>query len=300
MTKHLNEASQWRIEFAEALAPHYQHHKQVKMIVLGGSPARGLSDRYSDLDVIVYWDTIDFDWLQEDPPLAKVGGQRKLLNTHKTTTAIEHYYFDTIKVDFAHITLNLWETWANDLQKRYETTGHKQKSIAGFLDAKLLYGEALYDQWHNRLTHYPEQLAQNVVKEQMRFFVEGCLLHQGLGRGEILFFYDGVSLMLKRVLAILGGLNKVYFSTDEPRWIPYELEKMNIRPPHVWQRIQEILEGDKRNGLMRLYDLIYEVLALVETHMPDIDVATTRQRMSALSVHGCDSKPKLKEITDGY
>ncbi|MCP4360300.1 MAG: hypothetical protein GY796_20015 [Chloroflexi bacterium] len=55
---------------------------------------------------MVYWETIDFVWL-ETAPLAKVGGQRKFLNTHETTTGIEHYYFDTIKVDFAHITLDL-------------------------------------------------------------------------------------------------------------------------------------------------------------------------------------------------
>ena len=52
MEPSLNEASRWRIEFAEALATHYSQHQQIKMIVLGGSPARGLSDRYSDLDVI--------------------------------------------------------------------------------------------------------------------------------------------------------------------------------------------------------------------------------------------------------
>ena len=68
---------------------------------------------------LVYWDSIDFDWLQT-PPLAQVGGHRKFLNRHESSTAIEHYYFDTIKVDFAHITLDLWETWTNDLQKQFD------------------------------------------------------------------------------------------------------------------------------------------------------------------------------------
>ena len=293
MKQSLNEASQWRIEFAQTLAPYYQHHPQVKMIVLGGSPSRGLADRYSDLDVVVYWDAIEFNWLA-NPPLAKVGGQRKFLNRHEATTAIEHYYFDTIKVDFAHITLDLWQSWADDLQKRFETTGYKQKSVAGFLEAKVLYGEEMYGQWNGRLSHFPEQLAYNIVQENLRFFVEGCLLHQGLERDETLFYYDGICLILKRVLAILGGLNKVYFSIEEPRWIAYELTKMPIRPPHTWPRIQQILEGDKQQALTSLYELIYEVMALVETHMPDMDVTTTRQRMKALAVHACDGKPKLE------
>ncbi|MCP4363178.1 MAG: hypothetical protein GY796_34690 [Chloroflexi bacterium] len=70
---------------------------------------------------------------------------------------------------------------------------------------------------------------------------------------------------------------------------------MPIHPPHFWQQVQDILEGDKQKSLIMLYALIYEVLALVETHMPDIDV-TTKQRMNALAVYACDAKPKLKEL----
>lgn len=294
MNKQLNEASQWRIELAQELAAQYAAHQQIKMIVLGGSPSQGLADQYSDLDVIVYWDGIDFAWLQT-APLVNVGGNRKFLNSNDSTTAIEHYYFDTIKVDFAHITLELWEMWIDDVQKRYETTGYKQKSMAGFLDAHVLYGQTLYTQWHERLQFFPEQLAENIVREQMRFFVEGCLRHQGLDRGEILFYYDGVSLMLKKVLTILGGLNKVYFSVDEPRWLPFALAKMPIQPMDVWPRIEEILTGDRYHGLNMLYDLIYETMSLVEEHMPAIDVKQTRERMQALAVYPCASKPRLKE-----
>jgi len=293
MGKTLNAASQWRIELAEALAGHYSAQPHVKMIVLGGSPSRGLSDRYSDLDVIVYWDTIDFDWLQT-PALESVGATRKYLRRADTMTALETYYFDTLKVDFAHMTLSLWQEWADDLQVRFDTTGYKQKSVAGFLDAVVLHGDSLYHEWHARLSVYPEELAYNVVKENMRFFVKGCLLHQGLERDEILFFYDGTSLMLKRVLAILGGLNRVYFSIDEPRWIAHDLEgKMPVRPPHTWERILEILNGDRQQALVRLYELIYDVLHLVEEYMPTIDVASIRERMQALAVHGCDTKPNL-------
>ena len=154
----------------------------------------------------------------------------------------------------------------------------------------------MYKQWHERLQFYPDELANKVVQEQMRFFVEGCLLHQGVERQETLFYYDGVTLMLKKILAMIGGLNKVYFSVDEPRWIPFELTKMLIHPPNLWSRMQKILEDEKSQSLIQLYALIYETLELVETHMPQVDVNTTRQRMKALAVHGCDTKPILKSI----
>ncbi|MCP4421852.1 MAG: hypothetical protein GY805_35005 [Chloroflexi bacterium] len=65
MNKLLNEASRWRIELAQELAIHYKQHEQIKMIVLGGSPSRGLSNKYSDLDVIVYWDTSLYELIDD-------------------------------------------------------------------------------------------------------------------------------------------------------------------------------------------------------------------------------------------
>lgn len=285
--------SQWRIELAQELVIPYTRHPGIRLIVLGGSASRGLSDAYSDLDIIVYWDTIDAQWL-ETPVLEQRGGQRRYFTPYGDHTLLETYYFDTIKVDLAHITLESWAGQVAAIQERFETTPSIQQAVAGFLDASVLYGEALYLKLKDRLIPYPPQLAYNIIRENMRFFVEGCLLHQGLERGEILFFYDGVSLMLKRVLLVIAAINNVYLSVEEPRWIAYFLStKMPVHPQQTWERIQTILTGDRHQALVLLYELIYDTLSLVEQHYSDIDVDYVRNRMKALAVHACDTKPTL-------
>ena len=62
-------ASDWRIELAAELSKVYSAHEQVRMIVLGGSPSRGLSDEYSDIDMVVYWEVMDDNFITSHPCL---------------------------------------------------------------------------------------------------------------------------------------------------------------------------------------------------------------------------------------
>ena len=124
---------------------------------------------------------------------------------------------------------------------------------------------------------------------------EGYLLNQCLERGEILAFYDGICLMLKKLLTILAAINKVYFSANEPRWIEQELEEMAIHPPDMWKRIKELFDGDRRKALEILEDLTNEVLEIVGNHMPDIDVNRLRHRRKEMYVGSCETKPEIKK-----
>jgi hypothetical protein len=62
--------SAWRLELARACIESYA--ERAPIAVLGGSVAQGVADRWSDIDTLVYWDTIDRDWL-ETPPAARNG-----------------------------------------------------------------------------------------------------------------------------------------------------------------------------------------------------------------------------------
>lgn len=287
-----NEASAWRIELARKLAPRYASHPSIRMIVLGGSPVRGLSDEWSDLDVVLYWDALDRGWI-ETAPLAPAGGERRLLAPYANgAILIEHYFFDSVKVDMCHVTLEKWEEWADDVQLRFDTTPFKQKTIAGFLGALPLHGEALCREWRDRLSAYPPELGRRMVEAHLRFFVRGCLLHQGWDRRELLFFHDGLSEMAKNLLAVVAGLNRVYFSRDEPRWLAWELERMPVKPDRFLERIEALFRSEPREAVERLENLIADTYALVEERMGAVDVEGRRRRREVLAVEGCRSKPK--------
>ncbi|MHC5038462.1 MAG: hypothetical protein ACYTHM_14210 [Planctomycetota bacterium] len=289
-----NEASLWRIEFARELAEFYSPNEQVKMIVLGGSPTKGLSDAYSDLDMVVYWDPFDLPWL-EAVPLRTVGADRKFFRkTHEEGVYLESYYFGPLKADFGHVSVALWEKWTDAVLVHHELSPPVQKSIAGFLASEPLYGEDLIRTWKARLAEYPEALAPKMVKAHLGFFQQGVLTHQALDRGDVLFFVDGLCQMLKKVLGILAGLNRVYFCPEEPRWVAQELDAMAIKPKDAWPRMREILEGDPAKAPALLDALLLEVMDLVEAHMPEIDLSRLRRGFHT-KVEACPAKPELRK-----
>lgn len=286
----LPEASRWRIDLARELAKNYSAHENVRMIVLGGAPSRGLADRYSDLDIIVYWDELDRDWIDQGPLRHLECERRAVMKSTETDICLESWFFDTLKVDFGHVTMAVWEEMTSEVMDNLSTEGGLQKSIRGFLDSIILHGEEHAAAWKEKLTSYPDGLAEKMVEANLRLFVKGCLLNQGWNRGEYLFFYDGLSTMFKRLLGILCGVNRVWFTFDEPRWIEAELHRMPLKPPDLWSRMKKALESGGEEADSILENLIDETVALVREHVPGADISRLERRES-LRVDGCDERP---------
>jgi hypothetical protein len=264
------------------------------MIVLGGSPSKGLSDSYSDLDIVVYWERIDLPWL-ESIPLKDLRCERELFRKMgEEDIYLESYYFDSLKVDIAHVTLDVWKKLTDEVIKDLDPDPDKHGTIGGFLAAVPLCGQELFDEWCDRLSEWPEGLAQNVVKRHLRFYHRGVLLHQGLERGDLIFFYDGISRMLRNLLGILAGLNRVYYSPEEPRWVAHYLDNMPVKPHDAWDRITSIFEVKGPESALILEKLIDDVFDLVARHMPEVDIAQSRHRFN-LTVRPTDSRPQITE-----
>ena len=293
MTNTDRKASEWRIELARDLAErYYATREHIKMIVLGGSPSKGLSDSYSDLDIVVYWNEIDVQWLKAIP-LKDLNGRRELFKKMgEADIYLESYHFDSLKVDFGHVTLDVWKELTDEVLVRFDPDPDKLGTIGGFLSAVPLHGKELFEEWCSRLREWPEELAENVVKRHLRFYHRGVLLHQGLEREDLVYFYDGICRMLKNLLGVLAGLNRVYYSPEEPRWVAYYLAQMSVKPPDMWSRIVSIFDTDRPQATPILEGLIDDVFDLVAKHMPGVDIALARHRYN-LAVRPTDSRPAI-------
>ena len=285
----MTEASRWRIDFARKLTPYYASHPAVEMIVLGGSPSRGLSDEYSDIDIIVFWNALDREWISSEP-LCELSCTRVSVRIANEESGLESYMFGSLKADFGHLTIGAWEKMTRTVLADHDPNPDIQQSLGGFLASIPLHGEEEVAQWKDRIGAYPEPLAVAMVKQNLRLFVKGYLLNQCWRRGELLAWYDGTSLMLKRLLCILAGLNRRYFSGEEPRWVEHHLASWTIKPVNSWERMTAILTsgGEESDALME--SLVEDVLELIEHHLPEVDIAWLSRR-EALGVTGCALPP---------
>lgn len=286
----MNEASQWRVELAREIAQVYAARPQVRMTALGGSAARGLADAYSDMDMAVYWEPLDHDWLQATP-LQDSGAERftfrKLFDDE---VVVEQYFVGETKIDVAHFSLAWWDRSVADVLERADMEPEKQEVLDGFLSAIPFHGEALYEQWRARIADYPEELGRKMVRQHLAFYPGWVLELHGLGRGDMLSFYATLCEMVGNMLGVLAGLNRVYLSIEKPKRSADLLRRLPIAPPGAAERTQALFTADRHEAVAALGQLIAEVLDLVDRHMPEVD--TSRARMvQQIAARPCLSKP---------
>ena len=286
-------ASQWRIDLATELSAVYSNQPGVKVIVIGGSPSRGISDESSDIDMIVYWDSFDNEFL-DSAPLSSIAGQPQSIMDHRAEgSMMELYYIDTLNFEVGHISLAYWEETVDAVMNKHIVNPMLQKTLGGFLDSHVIYGMELAESLKEQIRVYPEELARAALQRSLGFYWKGCIEHQGLRRGEIVFFYDAITQTVKRLLAIVSALNKRYFAMYEPRWIEYELSHMPEKPDRLWERIQELYESDRYEAVENLEILKDEIVGMVRSKYPDLDYRMFDDS-EALRVRLTPEKPSIK------
>jgi hypothetical protein len=286
-------ASLWRVELAKELIGYYAPHDGIDMAVLSGSPAKGLSDEYSDLDIVIFWNEIDAGWLEDDPLRDLKCERRYFRKAGSEDLYLEFQYFGPLKVDIGHVTTASWAKDVDDVLVRHDTDAEKIGALAGFETSLPLLGLEEVERWKARIGQYPAELAEKIVRMHRRFFVPGYLLNQAYGRGDVLAYYDGLCLMLKNILNILAGLNRVFLSTEEPRWLSYYLGRMTVKPPRAEERFRAVLGGEPDEAVRELEQLMADTMALIAEHMPQIN-GGFEDRWRSMAVTECREKPTTR------
>jgi hypothetical protein len=292
----MNRASEWRIELARELSEPYMMHDGVKMVCLGGSAARGISDEYSDLDIIVYWDRMDGEFIEGCPLERSFGLERTAISSMHPGTYIESYHMQGLKVDFGHSTLAQWEEWVTPLLEDNSDEPELLSMVGGYLASIPFKGREIFSFWKERLEEYPDELGKKVIGKNMGIYVKGYLLHQCLERGDYLAWQDGMCSMLKKILNITAAINGLYYSAEEPRWVEYQLGRMSMKAEGLTGgNIIWMLENPGAASEEMLYQVLDDTLGLVAGRFPEFaeKVAGKRKRLASFEVRPCLERPVI-------
>ena len=288
----IKEASRWRIELAEEISKLYTCKIDVVMSVIGGSPSRGLSDAYSDIDLIIYWEKLDAEFIIQSPLKYRAGNPLLLMDHREHGSMMELYKLDTLIVEVGHVSMESWSGMVDQVMNDYDINPGLQKSLSGFLDSYVIYGKKPAEKWKNKIKQYPEELAKKLIQRNLGFIWRGCIEHQGLDRGEIVFFYDAICQTVKRLMALISGINRRYYALQEPRWIEYELSRMPVKPENMWNRVRNLFDMNAYEAVSELYVLISETVHLVRREFPDLDYSTF-DKCSKIRIESTISKPQI-------
>ena len=285
----MNEASRWRLALARQIADIYAARPGVRMVLVGGSVAAGRADDYSDLDIAVYWEQVETDWL-EVPPLEALGAERfTFVPTNEQGGRLEQYFRGTLKIDVGSIPLAAWRELVDAVLERAAIDPAKQKALSGFLGAVPLHGAAEWRLRRERIARYPQPLAEAMARAHLFFYPAWVPRRLALARGELPGLYDLLCGMVRNLLALIAAANRVYFATaPELKWTEATLAAMAKTPPATYTRLGAVLATPNDETLADFYGLIEETLALVEAELPAVDTSRTREIL-AIALHASPS-----------
>lgn len=283
----------WRIDLARDVAAHYAQRPGVAFIILGGSAARGPTDPWSDLDILVYWDTPDIAWV-ETAPLEPYGAKRFTWRvTFPDEVWLEQYFIGAQKIDVAHGTVAWWERLVSEVAERAEPEDWKQGTIGGFLDSQCLYGEARFRPFHDRIARHPDALAKHMVQTNLFFYPPWVIEKQGLARDDRYAFYDILGEQIRHLLAVWAGLSRRYFAKEKIKRLRATADRMIVKPVGAGARLEALYLMPREDVSAALGELVRETLDLVDAERPDVDTARAR-RVFSMTLEGCNERPAFE------
>ena len=273
--------STYLLRLSKIVALPYTQLPTVKAVMVTGSAAKGLSDRYSDIDMTMYYEESLPDDDALNPIRDGLGGseRRWLLGDRNSGSFAEAYELHGIEVQIGHTTIASWEKTIALVQEELDVESSAQKALEGTLNCKALYGDAYINQWKERISSYPAALGEAMVKKNLQFFAIWGLEPHFSTRDATIWYHEILVEIAQRLVAVLAGLNRLYFTTFQFKRQRRFIEQMAIKPEHFADRLEGLFSAELHSTLTEIEALVSETIALVEIHMPTIDTSTAKRRL---------------------
>jgi hypothetical protein len=280
----MNQASRWRYALAQQLAPIYATNPQVAAVIVGGSTARGHADRYSDIELGVFWhqapsesdrqraaDRIDGDIIALYPyePAEEVWCDDLMLGrVHPDQPR------SGVLVEVAHSTTDALSRAFDALLVEHDPDLLKQNLIAGIGDGSALHNADLVQHWKDRAASYPDALAVAVINRyaQIDHFWRWEMWLQR--SANLMMLYQSFTQIQQQLLHVLLGLNHVYYFGF--KWLDLVAERLTYKPADLVVRLARVFQEEPAVGAQELQRLVDETYDLVERYRPEVDVARLR------------------------
>jgi hypothetical protein len=270
----MNEASRWRYALAQKVAPVYTENASVQLVEIGGSVARGWADRYSDIELGVFWREAPTEE-ERRTCIERAGGVLKEVWPYHPDKQVwsELYSIDGVDFDVSHMTSESMEQILVDVLEHHDPSILKQYVISAIVHALALIGAPLLAQWQGKAQTYPEELARAAIRANLGFS-PAWIREVSAARQDLLQLYESYSFAQKRIMTLLFALNRLYHPGF--KWIDRRIEALSLAPPALSLRFKQAWNSEPVTGTQLLHALIEETFTLIDVHMPEVDTRQAR------------------------
>lgn len=273
----MNEASQYLLALAKQKIRAYTNHPLAKSAMITGSTATGEADYYSDIEMFIYYDRLPS---KEELQFARQQNHGsdpiRIFEGMSEGHFGEFYFVDGIQFQVGNSTVAFCEQEIAAVLDDLDVDSPRQKVLSGILDSIPVYGDDMILQWKQRIADYPYALALAMVKKYLNFFPVWALQSHLAARDTTLFQHQIRLEIGQNLLGVLAGLNRVYYSTFQFKRMRKFIESLNIKPEHLYARIEQIFHQEPLSASSEIQALVRETVDLIEQHMTEVDTSKVR------------------------
>jgi hypothetical protein len=266
----MNPHARWRLEFAHSLSSRLRHYAGIDAIVVAGSVARGYTDAYSDLELILYWAKAPGLDLQEAIVADLKAGHRypAIDPGHQSALVV-----DGFPVDLWHKTAAEHGAVIDTVLKEHSIDLHASNVMDTIRTCIPLFGAEVVQPLKERAAAYPEELAVRFLQTYLPHF-HLRQLNLAAHRENPTAYYSILSAIQSSLFLSLLALNQSYFPTF--KWIYPRLAELPRLPQQAGARLRQILSDEPLRAAAQLRTLLTETLGMVEAAYPHLDTAYPR------------------------
>lgn len=263
----MNEHTRWRLAFARDICERLGERDGLRAVVVGGSVARGYSDPYSDLELLLFWDAPP-DSAAWRAIMADLDADFRLPEAYRSNDSA--LLIRGVPVDLWPLTVSGEEAVLDRVFDGYSIALEDSSMVDTLRTCLPLSGEGLIGRWQARTERYPDALALAFLRAYLPHF-HLRQLHLAAHRDNPTAFYHTLTDVQCSLFIVLLALNRTHFPTF--KWIYQRFAELPLAPAQIAPRLRQMFHEPPPRAAEQLHALLSETLALVEEHYPQLDPA---------------------------
>ena len=293
----MNHANRWRLENARAMTEAFAAEAEVEAVVLTGAVADGMADDYSETHMHVFWAELP-SIEQQQRVLDRAGGLSfygvgelgkgvpaegyspfVLPAIVSETEGTSGYWQDdrgkeknsAYLVELENDSLETVELSMQQALVEHRIERAMFDMLGTIQQGRLLYGEALIEQWRQRLNDYPDGLKRKMIEYSTAEMWQQIRYAKVLAvREDVVDYFRSATIIAHNVLKVLFAVNGLFGWQETPKRYAHRLERFTIRPDACYRRISRTFAPPLEQSLKDLIDLARETIDLAIANVPGL------------------------------
>ena len=225
---------------------------------------------YSDLELILYWDSEPGTDVKQSIKSALAAEHRypKIDQGCESALLIRGF-----PVDIWHRTVAEEEAIMDHVLCEHSLDLHENNVLDTIRSCIPLHGSEFIKKWKERAKAYPRELSVRFLETYLPHF-HLRQIYLAAYRDNPTAYYAMLSAIQSSLFLVLLALNESYFPTY--KWMYNRIAELSHVPVNLGSRLKQMFIKPPVRGVTQLHSVLAEILAIAEKLHPQIDLAFAR------------------------